>query len=259
MGAGTIIAWTDNTFNIAWGCTKISEGCAHCYAERLSRQFTHPIFGWPGIWGNHADRRIMSDTYWEKPLAWNREAERRRQPIKVFSSSMCDIFDDHPIIIKQRKRLWDLIRRTPWLTWQLLTKRAEQIKYGLPDDWEIGYPNVWLGVSIENMNHADRADILRITPAAIRFISYEPALGSLKKLDLIDIDWVIYGGESGPNFRDHDPVWPLEMKDKCEQADVAFFFKQSAAIRTEMGIHLKGELIREFPVQKSTGYTLLNL
>lgn len=246
MGAGTIIAWTDNTFNIAWGCTKISEGCAHCYAERLSRQF-----GFPDIWGEDAKRRIMSDVYWEKPLAWNREAEWRGQPIKVFSSSMCDIFENHPIIIEQRKRLFDLIRRTPWLIWQLLTKRADRIKYGLPEDWQTGYPNVWLGVSIENMNHADRADILRTTPAAIRFISYEPALGSLKELNLTGIDWVIYGGESGPQYRNHDPLWALEMKDKCEQSGVAFFFKQSSAIRTEMGIHLNGELVREFPVQKS--------
>jgi protein gp37 len=132
-----------------------------------------------------------------------------------------------------------------------LTKRAERIAVCLPDDWQDGYPNVWLGVSIESNEYRWRADHLREVPAVVRFISYEPALGPLNQLDLRGIDWVIYGGESGPRFRKHHLDWPRQIRDICRAAGVAFFYKQSSAIRTEMETTLDGETIHEFPTPRS--------
>jgi protein gp37 len=154
--------------------------------------------------------------------------------MRVFCASVCDVFEDHPVAEETRPRLWRLIRETPWLDWQVLTKRADRIAADLPANWP--YQNVWLGVSIENADYVWRADELREIPAAVRFISYEPALGPLDDLDLSGIDWVIYGGESGPGYRQHDLAWPRAMLKKCAEAGAAFFYKLSAAPRTEMGI-----------------------
>jgi len=241
----TIIAWTDHTFNIAWGCTKVSPGCKNCYADTLSRRYGHDV------WGPQADRRTFGDKHWSEPIKWNERAEAGRKRVRVFSSSMCDIFEDHPVIALERDKLWDLIRETPWLDWQLLTKRADRISENLPADWtRAGWPNVWLGVSIENIDYAWRADHLRKIPAVVRFVSYEPALGPLDDLSLRGIDWVIYGGESGPGYRQHDLDWPRIMLMKCAELGAAFFFKQSAAPRTEMGIELDGRLVRYWPTPR---------
>ena len=153
----------------------------------------------------------------------------------------------------ERAKLFDAIRLTPALDWQLLTKRPENFARFLPADWGQGWPNVWLGVSIETMDYAGRADILRGIPAAVRFLSYEPALGPLDGLDLTGIDWVIYGGESGPGFRGHDLAWPRAMRAKCEAAGIAFFYKQSPAHRTEMGTTLDGETVRKYPTPRAPG------
>jgi len=244
MAAKTAIAWTDATFNIAWGCQKVSPGCQNCYADALALRYGHDL------WGPTAVRRTFGAKHWTEPLKWNREAGRTRTSTRVFSSSMCDIGEDHPTIAAERERLWPLIRATPWLDWQLLTKRAQRLAEILPDDWgPTGYPNVWLGVSIENQDYAWRADCLRGLPAAVRFVSYEPALGPLE-LDLSDIDWVIYGGESGPGFRAMDEQWARDMHRACLEAGSAFFFKQSAAPRTEMGTLLDGRLVREYPIPR---------
>ncbi len=245
MGKETIIAWTDHTFNIAWGCVKVSPGCKHCYAERFSRDRCGLK-----LWGPNSERRTFGEKHWRDPLNWNALAAKEGRRHRVFSASMCDWCEDHPTIDMERARLWDTIRATPWLDWQLLTKRADRLAACLPEDWGDGYPNVWLGVSIENLDYAWRAERLREIPAVVRFISYEPALGSLLGMDLSDIDWVIYGGESGPGFRDHDLQWAREMRAKCETAGTAFFFKQSAAIRTEMGTTLDGETIRQYPTPR---------
>jgi protein gp37 len=125
--------------------------------------------------------------------------------------------------------MWDLIRVSPNLHFQLLTKRPENIVKYLPKDWgDEGYPNVWLGTSVEDMRVANRVDILREIPADVRFISYEPALGSLNDIDLSGIDWVIFGGESGSGYREADLEWAREMDVKCQALDIAFFFKQSS-------------------------------
>ena len=238
------IAWTNHTFNIAWGCTKVSPGCKNCYADTLSTRYGQ------NVWGPNNPRRVLSDKYWREPLRLNEQARKAGERRRVFSSSMCDILEDHPAITEQRGRLWELIRLTPWLDWQLLTKRPERYLECLPQDWGDGYPNVWVGTSIENDDYVSRADHIRSIPAAVRFISYEPALGPLPSLDLEGIDWVIYGGESGPGFRGHDLEWPRDMRRRCEAAGVAFFYKQSAAIRTEMGTELDGEIVRNYPIPR---------
>jgi protein gp37 len=245
----TIIAWTDHTFNLAWGCFPVSPGCKNCYAQTLSERY-----GWtdgggsgPDLWRKGGPRRTFGDKYWRQPIEWNALAEQEGRVHRVFCSSMCDVFEDHPTITQERAKLWALIRQTPWLDWQLLTKRPERIKDGLPADWNRHYTNVWLWTSVENDDYAWRADELGKIPAAVRFISYEPALGALPSLDLSVLDWVIYGGESGAGYRAHHLEWPRAMRDRCKEAGVAFFFKQSSAIRTEMGTTLDGETIRQFP------------
>jgi protein gp37 len=251
MSEKTIIAWTDHTFNIAWGCVKVSPGCKNCYADTLSRRYGHDI------WGPNKSRRVFGEKHWRDPLKWNTEpATGVRGPglrQLVFSSSMCDWAEDHPQIAAEREKLWPLIRATPNLEWQLLTKRADRIAGLLPPDWGNGYPNVWLGVSVENIDWAWRADCLKEIPAAVRFISYEPALGPLDDLDLRGLDWIIYGGESGAKYREHNLDWPRAMRKKCAEAGAAFFYKQSAAFLTERGTQLDGETVRHFPIPRVLG------
>ena len=168
----------------------------------------------------------------------------------MFCASLCDWSEDHQIAAATRPRLWNLIRATPWLDWQLLSKRHEDIAANFLADWGFGYHNVWLGVSIENNDYVHRADALRQIPATVRFISYEPALGPLDKLDLTGIDWLIQGGESGPGYRPMDHQWARDIKARCEAAGTAYFFKQSAAYKTEIGIELDGEIVRNYPTSR---------
>lgn len=242
MGETTIIAWTSHSWNLAWGCLKISPGCKNCYADTLSSRYGH------SVWGPDTDRRVFGQKHWDEPLKWNAAAEKAGEHRRVFCSSMCDNFEDHPTIDRERAKLWALIARTPWLDWQLLTKRAERIAPHLPANWDQIKHHVWLGVSIENNDYAWRADHLRELDPAVRFVSYEPALGPLDKLDLTGLQWVIFGGESGPGYRPMDVQWARDMHARCRAAGVAFFFKQSAAARTEMGIELDGAIVREYPV-----------
>lgn len=241
MAEKTLIAWTHHTWNLAWGCTKISPGCKNCYADTLSGRYGFDV------WGPQAPRRTFGAKHWAEPFKWNRQAKAAGERHRVFCSSMCDNFEDHPTITAERAKLWPLIRQTPWLDWQLLTKRAERIKDNLPSDWDQGYPNVWLGVSIENNDYVSRADHLHTIPAVVRFVSYEPALGPLDKLNLEGIDWLIYGGESGPGHRPENKQWARDIMARCEVAGTAFFHKQSAGPRTEMGIELDGQIVRNYP------------
>lgn len=244
MADKTAIAWTDHTFNIAWGCVKVSPGCKNCYADTQSRRYGHDV------WGPNKPRRTFGEKHWNEPLKWNRAAEVEGVRKRVFCSSMCDVFEDHPTINAEREKLWPLIRATPWLDWQILTKRAERIAANLPADWRDGYENVWLGVSIENNDYVQRADHLRLVPATVRFVSYEPALGPLDQLDLNGIDWIIYGGESGAKYRNHDFAWARDIRKRCETFGVAFFYKQSAAFHPERGTTLDGELVRSYPTRR---------
>jgi protein gp37 len=160
---------------------------------------------------------------------------------------MTDVFEDHPTITQERAKLWPLIQETPALTWQVLTKRADRIAGNLPTDWGEGYENVWLGVSVENMDYAWRVDELRKVPAKVRFISYEPALGPLDDLDLTGIHWVIYGGESGSGWRQDDLAWAEKMREKCAKAGVTFYYKQKAGFRSGLGVDSLGKKEHNFP------------
>lgn len=227
MGRVSSIEWTDATFNPWWGCVRVSPACAHCYAERDAKRYGHRV------WGEDAPRRFLSDQHWRAPLRWNREALGTGIPIKVFCASMADVFEDHPALPPWRARLWETIEQTPWLDWQLLTKRPENVEAMVP--WRKHWPaNVWLGVSVENMRFVWRAEMLRHIPAAVRFVSAEPLLGSLfgpprrnrQPLELDAIDWVIAGGESGPRARMTDLAWIREVRDAFRENGVAFFLKQ---------------------------------
>jgi protein gp37 len=242
MAEKTLIAWTDHTFNPVWGCQKVSPGCEHCYAECIAKV----KYSKRRIWGPHSERRILSNKCWWEPLKWDAKAQADGVRRRVFCGSMCDVFEDHPTTAAEREPLFQLIRFTPHLDWLLLTKRADNIKACLPEDWGSGYSNVWLGVTVENDNYRHRADHLKRIPAAIHFVSYEPALGPLE-MDLDGIDWLIYGGESGPKHRKDDITWARSIRQQCEAANTAFFFKQSANQYPGRGIELDGVVVRTFP------------
>lgn len=233
MSQKTIIAWTQRTWNPWRGCTKISPGCDNCYMFTAQRRYGR-------------DPEVVTRTKtWGDPLKWQREAERAGRTELVFTCSWSDWF--HKNADPWRAEAWAVVKSCPNLTFQILTKRPNRIKHHLPADWGEGYPNVWLGISIESDHYAYRADTLRRVPAAIRFISGEPLLGPLPSLDLTGIHWLIVGGESGPGYRPMATEWARDLRDKAEASGTAFFFKQSSAPRTEMGIELDGEIIRQYP------------
>ena len=250
MSAETIIAWTDHTFNPWMGCTKVSAGCANCYAESLTKNRMGIA-----VWGAKATRQITKSP-WVNVKQWQREAKTGRpgvlgagKPHLVFTGSLMDWAEDRRDLDAPRLRMWSVIRSSPDLHFQLLTKRPENVERFLPNDWGDGYQNVWLGTSIEDMRVAKRADDLRHIPCVVRFVSYEPALGPLDDLDISGFDWVIYGGESGPGHRPEDKQWARAMQAKCRGVGAAFFHKQSAGYRTEMGIELDGKIVREYPMR----------
>lgn len=258
MGALTKIEWTATvkpdgtrvkgyTFNIVWGCQKVSPACEHCYAEAFANRLGKKL------WGPQAPRQVMGDAYWREPLKWNRKAEAEGIRRRVFCSSMADVFEDHPTVAGERSRLWSLIEQTPMIDWLLLTKRPENIREMLPPDWlRKPRPNVWFGVTAENQAMLEkRAPILASIPAIVRFLSAEPLLGPLDLTQHLDhLDWVIVGGESGPGARLMRREWATGILDQCAAADVPAFFKQKGAMLARaMGCRdkQKGGNLAEFP------------
>lgn len=242
MSQQSSIEWTDHTFNPWWGCTKVSSGCTNCYAETLANRYGHTV------WGPRAERRLFGEKHWQEPLKWNRLAQEAGVPARVFCASMADVFEDNRKLDEERIKLWGLIADTPWLHWQLLTKRPEHVLQLAP--WVNEWPkNVWLGTSVENQAAADyRVPLLQAIPAHIRFLSCEPLLGPIEHLDLQDIDWVIAGGESGMRHRPIDIEWIRSLRNRCVTSDVAFFFKQWGGIRSKTGGRLlDGREWSEFP------------
>ncbi len=245
------IEWTDHTFNPWWGCEKVSQGCKNCYAEALDKRWQG------GHWGPGSSRRPMSAQYWRQPLNWNKAAGIQGVTEKVFCASMADVFEGHPETIRHLNLLFDLIACTPNLIWQLLTKRPENILKLVPEKWITRWPkNVWIGTSVENQEAAEtRIPILLGVPAKVRFLSCEPLLGDLDIMypkgiwpdgpetccsgrecgcmgqptepPLVHgIHWVIAGGESGHGARPCHPTWIRGLRNQCQSAGVAFFFKQ---------------------------------
>lgn len=223
LGKNTAIEWTDHTFNPWWGCTKVSPACDHCYAEAWDRRTGGHH------WGPHAERRTFSDMHWREPLRWDRAASDAGTRRRVFCASMADVFDN-AAPAEARDRLWQLIRATPSLDWQLLTKRPQNIVKMLPANWDTGYSNVWVGTTTENQEEAERRiPHLLSVPARIRFLSCEPLLGAVAlKDDWVQgkLHWIIAGGESGPRARPSNPEWFRSLRDQCVSAGLAFHFKQ---------------------------------
>ncbi len=221
MADRTAISWTDHTFNPWIGCQNVSPGCDNCYAEALTKRF-----GWSG-WGPESERKRTSAAYWKRPLGWNKRAKKRGARELVFCASLADVFDNQAPE-EALEDLWELIRNTPNLDWQLLTKRPQNIEAMLPPDWGEGYLNVWLGISAEDQQEYNRRwPLLAATPTVVRFISYEPALGPLTLADQGELpDWLIWGGESGPGARSLAPAWIREITKECTAGGVAVFGKQ---------------------------------
>jgi protein gp37 len=180
MGDKTKIEWTDKTFNLAIGCVMVSEGCHFCYAAKDDKRKLYS----PDLhWGPLAPRYQMADGYWKQPARWNRRAARDGVKFKVFCSSTCDVFEDHPVLAIERQKLWELIPATPNLIWQLLTKRPQNILRMIPKSWaNNGLPdNVWAMTSAENQARFDeRVPHLRNVPAKIRGFSCEPLLSAIE-------------------------------------------------------------------------------
>jgi protein gp37 len=240
MADGSAIEWTGATWNPVTGCSKVSPGCAHCYAETFAER-------WRGIAG-HPYEQGFDLKLWpnrlDVPLRW-------RRPRMIFVNSMSDLFheDIPPDYIAQ---VFEVMAKADWHVFQILTKREERLAELAPD---LPWPdNVWMGVTIENRRFVHRADRLREVPAAVRFISAEPLLGPLTGLDLSDIHWLISGGESGPKHRPVREEWLVDLRDRCVDEGVAYFFKQWGGIRPKSG----GRLLdgREWNEMPSAGTRL---
>jgi protein gp37 len=228
------IEWTDATWNPVTGCSKVSPGCANCYAETLSLRFGHSKLPWTPE--NAAENVIFHPERLRLPLTW-------REPRRVFVNSMSDLF--HELVPWEYiDRVFDVMEQAERHTFQVLTKRPERMRALA----RLVPPNVWLGTSIENNRWVGRADYLRETPPAIRFLSLEPLLGSLPSLDLTAIDWVIVGGESGVGHRPIRADWVRDLRDRCVANGVAFFFKQWGGRTPKSGgRELDGRTWDEYP------------
>lgn len=215
MTTATKIEWTEQTWNPTTGCTKISSGCKHCYAEVMAKRLN--AMGVRG-YENGFRLSILPERLTE-PLT-------RRKPTTYFVNSMSDLFhNDIPFVFLDR--VFDVIKRTPQHTYQILTKRAARMRRYFTPGERFLPSNVWLGVSVENRKYGlPRIDELREVEASIRFLSVEPLLEDIGQIDLTGIHWVIVGGESGPKARPMKPEWVAAIKEQCEHAGVAFFFKQ---------------------------------
>jgi protein gp37 len=239
----SVIEWTDATWNPITGCSKVSPGCAHCYAERISLRFGRSAKPWTPA--NASLNVVMHEARLLVPISW-------RQPRMIFVNSMSDLF--HELVPDEFiGRVFETMRRADHHIYQVLTKRPERMR-----DWfssDAGRPwaakrmdHVWLGTSIENNRWVGRADALRETPAAVRFISAEPLLGPLDDLNLTRIDWLIVGGESGSNHRPIRAEWVTALRDLARQSEVAFFFKQWGGVVAKSGGRLlDGQTYDEFP------------
>jgi protein gp37 len=212
MGLNTSIEWAGSTWNPVTGCTKISQGCKHCYAERMAERLQ--AMGQPNY--RNGFELTLQPRMLELPLSWKR-------PQRIFVNSMSDLFHkDVPLDYIQQ--VFDVMHRAHWHRFQVLTKRAERLA---ELNAELEWPaNVWMGVSVENSDHVDRIDHLRGTGARVKFLSLEPLLGPLTGLNLRGIHWAIVGGESGPKARPVEEAWIRDIRDQCRTAGVAFFFKQ---------------------------------
>jgi protein gp37 len=237
MSQSSSIEWTEATWNPITGCTKISPGCKHCYAERMTRRLK--AMG-QSKYANGFKLTTHEDVL-EDPLHW-------KKPKMIFVSSMSDLFHkDVPLHFIQKA--FNVMEQASWHTFQVLTKRSKRLlELSRSLDWPA---NVWMGVSVENSDYTFRIEHLRKINAYVKFLSLEPLLGPLSNLKLQDINWVIVGGESGPGARPIKEEWVIDIKNQCVTFDVPFFFKQWGGVhRKENGRELRGRTWNEFPKMK---------
>lgn len=258
MAENTSIEWCDHTFNPWQGCTKVSEGCKHCYAMGIDDRFSKESH-----WGPKGDRKPASEAAWKAPLKWQKQCEQTGTLARVFCASMGDVFDDHESIQWEwRERLAEVIQHTPNLEWLLLTKRPQNV-FKMP---ALPTSNVRIGVSVENQEVAEERlpilkDIKRLYYPT--FVSYEPALGPVDFRPWLakgTINWVIAGGESGSKARPSELEWFTNALEACQEFGVPFFFKQwgnhapgmdgkmkKYLRKADAGHLLEGHVHREFP------------
>jgi protein gp37 len=234
------IEWTDATWNPVTGCTKISAGCDNCYAARFSERF-RGVYGHPFETG--FDLTLRPERLLQ-PLEW-------KNPRMIFVNSMSDLF--HKEIPKSHvSKVFDTMEKADWHIYQVLTKRSSLLRKFVNQRYSPEKPplHIWFGVSVENDSAISRISHLRGANAGIRFLSIEPLIGPVGKLDLERIDWVIVGGESGPGARPMDPRWVIEIRNQCVRAKVAFFFKQWGGRSPKTGGRLlEGREWNQFPTQ----------
>jgi protein gp37 len=232
--AQSTIEWTDATWNPVTGCTKISPGCKHCYAERMAKRLK--MMGQTNY--RNGFEMTLQPHMLELPLKW-------KAPKRIFVNSMSDLFHTD-VPFSYIEDVFVVMRQAHWHQYQVLTKRSERLLELSPQlQWA---PHIWMGVSVENRDYVGRIDDLRKTTAHVKFLSLEPLLGPLHKLNLRGIDWAIVGGESGPGARPVDAAWVTDIRDQCVRAGVAFFFKQWGGVqKKKTGRELEGRTWNEMP------------
>ena len=240
MSNDSSIEWTDSTWNPVTGCTKISPGCKHCYAQRMAQRLQS--MGQRNYVNGF--QVTLQPHMLEVPFHW-------KKPQRIFVNSMSDLFHkDVPVSFVLD--VFNVMARAYWHNFQILTKRAERLaELSSSIDWP---SNVWMGVSVESDRYRSRIDHLRTIGSSIKFLSLEPLLGPLHDLNLAGIDWVIVGGESGPKARAMKAAWVIDLKDQCVRASVPFFFKQwGGTNKKKNGRMLEGRTWDEFPERDATG------
>jgi protein gp37 len=234
MANNSKIEWTESTWNPVTGCSKISAGCRHCYAERMAKRLQ--AMGQP----NYIDgfKVAIHENVLDKPI-------RMKKPQMIFVNSMSDLFHKN-VPTDFILNIFDIMNRAYWHTFQVLTKRSDRLlKLDKKIDWS---PNIWMGVSVETERFMHRIDHLRDTNAITKFLSIEPLLGPIQNLNLHGIDWVIVGGESGPHARPMKAEWVLDIRDQCLVADIPFFFKQWGGVfKKRNGRTLEGRTWDQLP------------
>jgi protein gp37 len=236
--ARTKIEWTESTWNPVTGCTKVSAGCKFCYAEVMTKRLK--AMG-QEKYINGFDLTLHPEVL-NEPYTWKKGR-------MVFVNSMSDLFhEDIPIDFIQKT--FKVIKENPGHVFQILTKRADILNYYDSEGWLEWPHNLWMGVTVENKSVLSRVNLLKKTGARVKFLSCEPLLSSLPDLDLKGIDWVIVGGESGRTPREMKEEWVLEIKEKCNQANVAFYFKQwGGTNKKKNGKTLRGEIYCQMPMK----------
>lgn len=250
--AETSIEWTDATWNPVAGCSIVTSGCTNCYAMRMAARLeAMGVEKYQGLTRKSGGRAVwtgkvhLDETALDAPRGW----KGRRL---IFVNSMSDLF--HPLVPEDFiRRVWAVMEETPRHTYQILTKRPERMAEILSSSALPVLPNVWLGTSVEASDVLDRLDDLRRTPAAVRFVSFEPLLGPVGEADLTGIHWAIVGGESGPKARAVEETWVEEIETLCRRHDTAFFFKQwGGTNKKKSGRLLRGRTFDEMPVARTS-------